>query len=221
MTRQSFLDALHDTKRVHPRVWFVVYFLSIITPFVYILLLSFKQPGQTIPPLLDLFLTIMGIFCILVTFRAIVQMFWTAINSHTLTSEKISRLILTYLYMLFAFAGIYFVLYFDSDFSLAQRELTNLSGGPTAAQSPASLAFSGVDLRFWPTVGLPIEWTNLPLIYLDLLYFSASTLTTLGFGDIVAKFPFVKILVIIEALFGNLLLVLGVASIVPRRNTEP
>ena len=45
-------------------------------------------------------------------------------------------------------------------------------------------------------------------------------MTTLGFGDIVAKLPFVKIVVIIEALCGNLLLVLGMASIVPRKDSD-
>ena len=60
-----------------------------------------------------------------------------------------------------------------------------------------------------------IDWESVPQIYLDMVYFSTATLFTLGFGDIVAESAAVKVVVIVEALLGNLLLVLGVVSIVP------
>ena len=162
----------------------------------------------------------LGFFCLFITFRAILKMFWTAINSHELTGEKIKRLMLTYFYMLFAFAGIYLVLYFDSEFNMVHQELSNISGSVPPLKSNAGTAFSGISLHFWPVVGLPIDWAALPFIYLDMLYFSATTMTTLGFGDIVAKLPFVKLLVIIEAFCGNLLLILGMASVVPHQNKD-
>ena len=220
MSKQSFIDALLDTTKVHTRSWFFLYFLSIITPFAYVLLLSILEPGQQYSLLLELFLSALGLFCLFITFRAILKMFWTAINSHELTSEKIKRLMLTYFYMLFAFAGIYLVLYFDSEFNIVHQELSNISGTAPPLKPNAGTAFSGISLHFWPVVGLPIDWTALPFIYLDMLYFSATTMTTLGFGDIVAKFPFVKLLVIIEAFCGNLLLILGMASVVPHQNKD-
>jgi len=220
MLTQAFIDALRDPQKIHHRAWLILYLLSVSMPFAYILLLSIMHPGKQYYFLFDLFLTLFGFFCLLVTFRAILKIFWLAISSHDLTGEKIRRLVLTYFYMLFAFAGIYLVLYFDSDFNSVQQELSKLPDTLATTANPAGLAFTGVVQRFWPVAGSPIAWNNLPVIYLDMLYFSASTMTTLGFGDIVAKLPFVKIVVIIEALCGNLLLVLGMASIVPRKDSD-
>ena len=71
-----------------------------------------------------------------------------------------------------------------------------------------------------PLEKLHFEWRNLHFIYLDMLYFSTVTLTTLGFGDIIPRVPLAKIAVMLEALLGSLLLVLGVASVVPRKDSD-
>ena len=216
MSWVKFIEALNDKTKVHAKAWLIVYTISIITPFAYILLLSLNRASREPSLPIDLLLTGVGLYCVLATFRAILQMFQTAIGTHELTGEKIARLILTYLYMLLAFAGIYLVLYFDSDLRLIRLETALTAAGSAQTPLPA-LAFAGVGERFWSGPEMEIQWRNLLLIYLDMVYFSATTITTLGFGDIVAKLPFVKILVALEALFGNLLLVLGVASIVPRK----
>lgn len=218
MTWKAFIALLYDTTKFHHQSWLFLYVVSFFVPFLYIYLLSINMPGAQFSWLLDAVTTVIGGFSILMTFRAILLMFWTAINTHTLTNEKIIRLILTYLFMLFSFAGIYLVAYFHSEIYLVRQEVSSLSGLSSATMMGKNLAFAGVDYRFWSTAGQTVQWTNMPFIYLDMVYFSTSTLTTLGFGDIVAKLPFVKILVILEALFGNLLLVMGVASIVPRQD---
>ena len=218
MTRKAFFAVLYDTTKFHHQYWILLYIVSFLAPFLYIYLLSINMPGPHFSWLLDTVTTIIGGFSIMMTFRAILLMFWTAINTHTLTNEKIIRLILTYLFILFSFAGIYLVAYFHSEMYLVQQEATSLLGLSPATMADKSLALVGVDYRFWSTAGLTIQWSNMPFIYLDMVYFSTSTLTTLGFGDIVAKLPFVKFLVILEALFGNLLLVMGVASVVPRQD---
>ena len=227
--RSFFVEPLKSLLEGH-RSWLYFYFISIIFPFAYILFFTFKQTEQRFSLLLDVSLAVISIYGLLLAVLAIAQMFWTVIGSHKLTGDKILRLLLTYFYMLFAFAGLFLVLYFKSDFTLVQQELANMSGTTVPAKTNIQLAFSGVGLRFWspaelaPADGslerLHFEWANLPLIYLDMLYFSTATLTTLGFGDIVARAPVIKIVVMVEAVLGNLLLVLGVASVVPHKDSE-
>ena len=225
LLRSVFRD-LYDYQKFGIRPWLVIYFLAIALPFVMIALFSFAHTGKKFSIFLDITLIVIGTYSLLSTIVAIIQLFWTTVKAPELTSEKLFRLLLTYFYMLFAFAGIYMVIYFNSDYDLVQLEASHLSS-VSSSTTPKHLAISGVDLRLWsmpgPELGLDtpqFHWTHLPWIYIDMLYFSMTTLTTLGFGDIVAKDPFVKIIVMFEAIFGNLLLVLGVASIVPRRDSE-
>lgn len=222
MLLRAILRGLYDYKKFGLRPWFLIYFLSVAMPFGMILLFNFAHLGQTYETLFDIALNLIGFYALFSTIAAIAQLFWATVKTTELTGDKLLQLILTYFYMLFAFAGIYLVLYFNSDFELALLEASRLAG--TAPTPPATgvLAFSGIDLRMWSPVASPagavaldFHWVQLPYVYLDMLYFSMSTLTTLGYGDIVAKAPFVKMIVIFEAVFGNLLLVLGVASVVP------
>jgi len=211
------------------RAWIYFYCISIVTPFAHICLFTFKQTEQRFSLLLEVSHAIVGILGLLLPVLAIAQMFWTAINSHKLTGDKILRLVFTYIYMLLSFAGLFMVLYFASDFALAQQEIAYKAGSPLPA-TINQLAFSGVSLRFWspaelnsvavPLEKLHFEWRNLHFIYLDMLYFSTVTLTTLGFGDIIPRVPLAKIAVMLEALLGSLLLVLGVASVVPRKDSD-
>ena len=225
MLRQTIFRDLYDYQKFGPRPWLLVYFLAIALPFIMIALFSFVHAGTEFSGILDITLAGIGIYGLLSTIIAIVQLFWTTVKTPELTSEKMLRLLLTYFYMLLAFAGIYMVLYFNSDYDLAHLEASHRSG-VFSSTAPKTLALFGVDLRLWsmpkPELGLDtpqFQWANLPFVYIDMLYFSMTTLTTLGFGDILAKDPFVKIIVMFEAIFGNLLLVLGVASIVPRRDS--
>lgn len=55
----------------------------------------------------------------------------------------------------------------------------------------------------------------------DLLYFSVTTLTTLGYGDIVPVAPLARALATLEALAGQLYLVVLVAYLVGLRLTQP
>lgn len=227
MLSQSILRDLYDYKKFGLKPWLLIYFLSIVMPFAMIALFSFAHSGQKFSLFLDIALVVIGIYGLGSTIIAIIQLFWTTVNAPELTSGKLLRMLLTYFYMLFAFAGIFLVLYFTSDYDLAYLEFLQMHGSPSPAPLSDRPAFSGVDLRLWSASGsmsaprnLTFQWQNLLFVYIDMLYFSMTTLTTLGFGDIVAKSPFVKIIVMMEAIFGNLLLVLGVASIVPRRDSE-
>jgi voltage-gated potassium channel len=62
-----------------------------------------------------------------------------------------------------------------------------------------------------------------PLTFLDGLYFSMSTLTMVGFGDILATSPFARLVITGEVLCGVILILFGVEAILDRgrRNTEP
>ena len=227
----SFFSSQLRSLKAGRHSWLFLYLFSIVAPFTYILLFLFKFAGPGSSSfLLSLLLAVIGLSCTLIPLLAIAQMFWTSISSHKLTGEKLLQLLFTYFYMLFVFAGVYLVLYFHSDFNLARQEFSSLSETAEPKKTTAYLSISGVSERFWTsenfrTVGESDETSqpvlrHLPHIYLDMLYFSVATLTTTGFGDIVAKSPNVKIVVIVEALLGNLLLVLGLASIVPRNDSE-
>lgn len=182
------------------RAWLGIYSVSITMPFAYIFLYKYKffQEQQL---WFELVLFVVAVYSLIVPFLAILKLFWTAISIRKLTTEKLLQLLLTYFYMLFAFAGIFLVMHFHSEIQFGQK------------------AISGIEFQL-VSRDMQVNWRQLPFVYLDMVYFSMATLTTLGFGDIVAKGSLVKIVVIIEALLGNLLLVLGVASIVPRQETK-
>lgn len=55
----------------------------------------------------------------------------------------------------------------------------------------------------------------------DMLYFSVTTLTTLGYGDIAPATPLARALATLEALIGQLYLVVLVAYLVGQRLTQP
>lgn len=226
MLWRSILCDLYDQQKFGLRPWLAIYSLAIAMPFAFIFFFSFTHSGQNFPILLDLILVAIGFYGLFTTIVAIAQLCWNTVKAPELTGEVLLRLLLTYFYMLVSFAGFYLVIYLGSDYGLAQAEMAYSAGGPAPAVAGEKLALAGVELRLWsaspPNSGTAFpqfQLSNLPLIYLDMLYFSMTTLTTLGFGDIVAKAPLIKLLVMFEAVFGNLLLVLGVASIVPRRDS--
>lgn len=189
----------HELKKLHSGAWLSLFAVAIIVPFAFALLHNYKYFREQ-QFLLDSALLVVGIYGVLAPLLVIFKLFSSVVGIRNLTSEKLLQLLLTYFYMLFAFAGIFFVLYFHSEIQFGDK------------------ALSGVNIRLL-TGDKQVDWVKIPETYLDMLYFSTATLTTLGFGDIVAKTPIVKFFVIIEALLGNLLLVLGFASIVPRKDS--
>jgi uncharacterized membrane protein len=60
-----------------------------------------------------------------------------------------------------------------------------------------------------------------PIVFIDLLYFSFTTLTTLGYGDIAPSSGVARNLAVLEAVFGQLYVAILVARIVGLHSMKP
>ena len=70
--------------------------------------------------------------------------------------------------------------------------------------------------QFSPSSHFLTNGTAKTLTFPDGLYLSMSTLTTVGFGDIIAVTPFARLIVTSEVLCGILLLLFGVDAMLDR-----
>jgi voltage-gated potassium channel Kch len=78
-------------------------------------------------------------------------------------------------------------------------------------QAPGSLRF--------PDSAAPDQ--NLPRLRADVAYFSFTTLTTLGYGDILPVSPFARSMAVLEALVGQLFVATLIARLVSLRPPSP
>jgi len=156
--------------------------------------------------------------------------------------KRVAFLIFTYVFILFAFAGLYSINYYASDLTDAfdkdeiYWQLSKIERDPyldvhyNEIYKTDNLPFKGIQNRYWTIAPLlPYEYhlsfvdrtkyetMNKAKIYKEFLYFSGITLTTLGYGDIVPIQDNSRMLAIMEAMIGQLLLVLGFVNI--RRTT--
>ncbi|VBB09391.1 voltage-gated potassium channel [Lucifera butyrica] len=173
--------------------------------------------------------------------------------------RKIILILVTYVYMIVAFANTYYLITYVTDFldslykyriyyEISQnQELKNLMIEKEMRVRDFS-SFSGFHDRFWSGVDtkdavqlwMPDSYRQVPdpvpvafifkalnyrppqvihylggnklSVYTDCVYFSTTTITTLGYGDIAPQSGLSKLLVSLEAVLGQVLLALGIAS---------
>ncbi len=91
-------------------------------------------------------------------------------------------------------------------------------GGAIAVYLLVALAFGEAYWLLAQSHPQAIQFSNAPVsrdvVRADLIYFSIASLTTLGFGDILPISTFARVLVTLEALFGQLYLVVLVGRLV-------
>lgn len=175
--------------------------------------------------LILLILSVIYIASLLVFF--IISM-WVIFTAELSKQKKITVIIAAYLLIWFAFGNFYFATFNVADFykniNLAHSALLPLGD----AISPKSMALEPFSLKgtlsnietFWQLIPeVPdyygnVYWNIVPanrlVGYIDCLYFSATTILTIGFGDITPTTAFVKIFVIFEGFLGQIINVLAI-----------
>ncbi|MEM9282926.1 MAG: potassium channel family protein [Verrucomicrobiota bacterium] len=104
--------------------------------------------------------------------------------------------------------------FFRSGVPYADRLIAGVSG--YLLLGIFSFIFSSVLQQFQPGAYLD-QITSEPPVIADQLYFSFMTLTTVGYGDIVPRTPFAKVLVTLTSLSGVLYLAVFISVLVSRK----
>ncbi|HWR40674.1 MAG TPA: ion channel [Patescibacteria group bacterium] len=169
-------------------------------------------------------------FCIILPIITLAILIRTAFN-HTLTRAKsLGFVFITYLYMIFAFACVYFLMCDVGDHvnAVRMKDAPSYESGleqemPVKNKGFVDLSpFQGIDKKLWRSVDTPDKKVcqlteNKNDVFIDCLYLSTVTIATLGYGDIVPKLWYSKLGISIEVVIGQLFLVLGVSSAYSRK----
>lgn len=153
---------------------------------------------------------------------------WVVFTAELSKQKKIMVIIVAYVLIWFAFGNFYFATFNVADFYKNLNIVQNASFPVSVEISPTLKAFNAIastDIlnnvaTFWrltpdsPDQYGNILWTLAPVNrlvgYIDCLYFSATTILTIGFGDITPATAFLKTFVIIEGFLGQIINVLAI-----------
>lgn len=180
--------------------WFLLAFSPLIAAFFFEAIATQKVEQLTVTLLL-----VASIVLLLALYFFISISLWAAFKGN-FSGDKRAFLVVSSFFMIWLGFGNFY--YFSCDIS---DLLAKLGGSPTGA----GLVLEGIG-EFWEFCGLEqgsdSGFTAINRLdnYIDCLYFSAVSILTIGYGDIVPISKMSKILVMIEAFLGQLINVVAV-----------
>lgn len=136
---------------------------------------------------------------------------WIIFKLKIYRQRKIILILTTYLLVWLVFANIYFFLgNLDSFFNYHTAFLINKELATSTSPLPSTIIY-GLQ-NFWsfsPTTN-ELFTCNRVLNYIDCLYFSGSTILTIGYGDFYPLHPILKLFTIFEGFLGMVINVLAI-----------
>lgn len=149
------------------------------------------------------------LICLLISFISISV--WSSIKSNLQGSSKLMLIVSSYIMLWFTFGNLY---YFFSD-------VENYLALQTAVKTnPAYAALTDIHTTHI-IKNMPFLWNYDPVTdtitainrspaYLNSLYFSGTTMLTIGYGDFIPLTPFTKMLTILQAFLGQFINVVAI-----------
>ena len=199
-----FLQTYKKLLQKNFAAFMVVWFILAMSP-VFLLWFFEKRVVQDIFLVSQEYLLTLGLVAFVILCSSISLSVWAAFHRDISNPRKFILIVASYIMIWLAFGNLYYFGNSLHNFLVVVRDLPSDS---------ASVVLGGLP-DFWQQVNIagdqlgyvPVNsWTN----YVNCLYLSAVTITTIGYGDIVPLTSLSKIFVTVEAMSGQMIMVVAI-----------